>query len=483
MKAWIVFLVFLISSSVISGPAAQGGYEEGSSESSPAGETVPAAGSARESDQGGLADPQLSPEQTVAGKCMTCHKKETPGLYRQWYMSAHAMHNVTCIECHGAVRTDEDAYLHEGAYIATLVTPIDCGRCHKREAEEVQGSYHARAGEILESADAYMAHAAGGEPAAIAGCESCHGTRVKIDPNAPNKLARESWPNSGVGRLNPDGSKGACNACHARHSFDKAQARQPESCGKCHLGPDHPQKEVYEESKHGNAYYTHVDDMNLEAERWVVGVDYWEAPTCASCHMSATNKQPVSHDAGGRISWTLRPAISVMKDDWQRKRANMMQVCTACHHGEFIKGHYYQMDGVIQLYNQKFAEPAGAIMSMIREKGLLENPSSFSNDIEWIYWELWHHEGRRARHGAAMMGPDYTWWHGIYDVAHNFYFEFLPAARAYEDEQVNAYIDDLIADEPMHQWMKRPTEQIKQDIRTGGLQAIYDGLYHPAGEK
>ena len=27
----------------------------------------------------------------------------------------------------------------------------------------------------------------------------------------------------------------------------RAQARQPETCGKCHLGPDHPQKEIYEE--------------------------------------------------------------------------------------------------------------------------------------------------------------------------------------------------------------------------------------------
>ena len=30
------------------------------------------------------------------------------------------------------------------------------------------------------------------------------------------------------------------------------------------------------------------------------------------------------------------------------------------------------------------------------------------NELGWHWWELWHHEGRRARHGAAMMGPDYT---------------------------------------------------------------------------
>ena len=31
-------------------------------------------------------------------------------------------------------------------------------------------------------------------------------------------------------------------------------------------------------------------------------------------------------------------------------------------------------------------------------------------------YELWHHEGRRARFGAAMMAPDYAWWHGFYEL-------------------------------------------------------------------
>ncbi len=423
--------------------------------------------------------PQPAAAETVAGKCMTCHKEKSPGLYRQWYASSHAKHDVTCLECHGAQRSEPDAFLHEGAYIATLVTPADCGQCHAEEAAQVDASHHAKAGEILESADAYMAHAAGGQPAAIAGCESCHGAKVKLDASNRNKLARESWPNSGIGRLNPDGSKGSCNACHTRHSFSKAQARQPESCGKCHLGPDHPQKEVYEESKHGNAYATHQADMNLQADRWIVGVDYFEAPTCATCHLSATSKQKVTHDVGQRISWTLRPEISTLQNNWQQKRANMQDVCANCHHNEFVQGHYYQMDGVIRLYNDKFAKPAGEIMKMVRDKGLLENPSAFGNAVEWTYWEIWHHEGRRARHGAAMMGPDYTWWHGIYDVAQHFYFKFLPEAREYNHAEINAHIDKLLASDAMHHWIQRPTAEIKQDIRSGKLQELYRYMFAP----
>lgn len=414
----------------------------------------------------------------VAGRCMTCHKEKSPGLYRQWYGSAHARHEVTCLDCHQADRGDADGFSHEGALIATLVTPKDCGRCHQKEAAEVDASYHATAGLILESQDAYMAHAAGGSPVAIAGCESCHGTKVRIDPKSPNRLARESWPNSGIGRLNPDGSKGACNACHTRHSFAKAQARQPEACGKCHLGPDHPQKEVYEESKHGNAYYTHLDAMGLDADRWVVGVDYFEAPTCATCHMSATARQPVTHDVGQRISWTLRPPVSKHKDEWERKRANMQDVCAACHGAEFVKGHYFQYDGVVNLYNEKFARPAGEIMTLIRGKGLLERKAEFANDIEWVYWEIWHHEGRRARHGASMMGPDFTWWHGVYEVAKHFYFEFLPAAREFHDPEVDALVAKHEAD-PMHAWLDRPTEQIKADIKAGRLQQLYGNMFRP----
>ena len=87
-----------------------------------------------------------------------------------------------------------------------------------------------------------------------------------------------TWPNTGIGRVNLDGSRGACSACHSRHAFSKAMARQPEVCGKCHLGPDHPQAEIYDESKHGIAYRTQKAEMRLEAEKWVVGGDYTGGP-------------------------------------------------------------------------------------------------------------------------------------------------------------------------------------------------------------
>ncbi|MEJ2453180.1 MAG: multiheme c-type cytochrome [Candidatus Thiodiazotropha sp.] len=44
-------------------------------------------------------------------------------------------------------------------------------------------------------------------------------------------------PNSGIGRINPDSSKGSCSACHGHHAFSKAQAREPSACIRCHAGP------------------------------------------------------------------------------------------------------------------------------------------------------------------------------------------------------------------------------------------------------
>ena len=48
---------------------------------------------------------------------------------------------------------------------------------------------------------------------------------------------------------------------------------------------DHPQKESFEESKHGVAFRDLHDHMNLNAKDWILGVDYTQTPTCATCDM------------------------------------------------------------------------------------------------------------------------------------------------------------------------------------------------------
>ena len=404
-----------------------------------------AAWSARAEDSPPASVPtELSEESKT---CVECHREKSPALYQMWGQSKHFRANVGCYECHQAKDDDPDAYTHFSFKISVIVSPKDCGRCHPKEVGEFTASHHAKAARILGSLDNVLAEVVEGNngfktpafpegtsAAAVNGCWQCHGSVVKVLPGGG--LDPATWPNSGIGRINPDGSEGSCSACHSRHTFSAAQARFPDTCGKCHMGPDHPQKEIYEESKHGIAFFANVEKMNLESPKWIVGEDYSAAPTCATCHMSATKKQGVTHDVGMRISWNNRPAISVRPEisdaklglagkdvDWKTRRGNMRDVCLACHNAVWVDDFYLQYDGLITLYDDKFAIPGSQLYALAKP---LLKPVEFSNKLDFTWYEIWHHEGRRARHGASMMGPDYTHWHGTYEVAKHFYSEYVP---------------------------------------------------------
>ena len=468
-------------------------------------------------------------------QCVACHGETTPGIVNHWENSTHAAQGIGCVECHTSPESAIDSFSHYGERIATIVTPLDCARCHTTETEQFAASHHAEAGNILASLDNFLAETVEGARApfsphsptpgrpdvtmvnglasASTGCQQCHGSRVALqstdgppiaatdlrpDDNglptnaeAVSRVKRDAdgkplfhpgtWPNTGIGRLNLDGSRGSCSACHSRHDFSPRRARQPENCGKCHLGPDHPQKEIYEESKHGVAYRDLREQMNLDAEEWVLGRDYAAAPTCATCHMSGhlRNGGAVTHDPGERISWTNWPPVSLVMDtDANRaivtatdpaerarlvtetagtKRDRMQQVCSHCHTPSYVNAFYQQYDDFVILYNEKFAKPGQQIMAALADAELV-TPTSFDDEIEWTWFYLWHHEGRRARHGASMMAPDYAHWHGMFEVAERFYMELVPQARELAEHAapsgraaVESVLDDILS-RPEHAW-------------------------------
>ncbi len=384
-------------------------------------------------------------------QCVACHKKNNPGITQQWGRSKHYRAKVGCYECHQADKGDIDAYIHDDRKvkknISIIVSPKDCSNCHPKEVKETEESHHAKAGRIIGSLDNLLAEVVegnsafitegfpeGNSAAAVNGCWQCHGSRVKVLQDGA--LDPATWPNTGIGRINPDGSEGACSACHARHRFSVEQARNPDTCGKCHLGPDHPQKEIYEESKHGIQYAANKHRLNMDGEKWIPGEDYFSGPTCSTCHMGATREMPVTHDVGMRISWNNRPPVSVRpeKSDakmglpgasvkWEDRRDNMKNVCSTCHSEDYIESFYKQYDGLVELYNNKYAKPGLKLMKLAKP---LMSKVKFSSKLDFIWFELWHHEGRRARMAASMMAPDYTHWHGTYDLAKNFYTEMLP---------------------------------------------------------
>jgi len=472
--------------------------------------------------------------QEMNKKCITCHLKENKSIVLQWENSAHAAAKegqVGCYNCHAAEKGDEMGYQHEGAFIKAILSPNDCAKCHEPEAKEMAISHHATAGEIMASLDNMLAEVVGGMPNnkgnMASGCWQCHGSIVTMKKDKEGKPLRSktdapqmdynTWPNSGIGRINPDGSKGVCNACHSRHDFSASRARQPENCGKCHLGPDHPQKEIYEESKHGIAYFTAEkgntpNGMNIYKDgSWVLGDDYYAAPTCSTCHMGSFVKlngavAKNSHNVGNRISWNLRAPVSsklnrvtftdgsvtdvtgdipprpgqkamnksyIRKGDrlqkqieektiasvvsWKQRRESMQEVCKSCHGINHVKDFYLQLDDLVNLYNDKFAKPGLEIVTMLKQDKIWQN-SGFQHKIGYTWFEIWHHEGRRARMAAAMFAPDYTHWHGMYEISRNFYQEFLPEVQELADhagmgEKYKTHIAALLA-KPEHLWIK-----------------------------
>ena len=498
----------------------------------------------------GLAEPVIAVPASSA-QCVECHTQVTPGLVDHWEGSTHAAKGIGCVECHAAQVEDADHFVHWGHVIATIVTPRDCAQCHPIEAAEFAASHHADGGNILASLDNFLAETVEGSrlpfdphsptpgmqvdmvnglASAQIGCMQCHGSKVALQtagsgvitvddlkpdadglptvPAASAAVLRDAqgrvrfdpgtWPNTGIGRINLDGSLGSCSACHSRHDFSPRRARQPENCAKCHLGPDHPQKEIFEESKHGVAYRDLMQHMNLDAERWVLGVDYSQAPTCATCHMSGNtrNDGKVTHDPGIRISWTNRPPVSLrmdtdadgnivkatdpaerallVTDSADAKRQRMQAVCLHYHTQPYVTAFYQQYDSLVVLYNEKFAKPGQALMGELQASGLISR-TQFDEEIEWTWFYLWHHEGRRARHGASMMAPDYAHWHGMFEVAERFYMELVPQARelivhARADgrsagaDAVEAVLDEIL-DRPEHRWFTTGAEEQSALIR------------------
>ncbi|MEW6352314.1 MAG: multiheme c-type cytochrome [Thermodesulfobacteriota bacterium] len=250
---------------------------------------------------------EAAPISQATQDCIQCHSAVSPSIVEDWKRSRHSRVTpgeavkkpelerrvsaqkvpekltstaVGCAECH-TLNTDahKDTFSHNEVQVHVLVTPKDCSTCHPTEAAQFDKNLmsHAR-GNLVEnklyqtltkSVTGHQSlkelHTEIGPPdekTLEESCAHCHGTAVEV----MGKTTRETdqgemefpvlsgWPNQGVGRFNPDGSKGSCAACHSRHQFAIQMARQPYTCSQCHKGPDVPAYPVYGVSKHGNLF-------------------------------------------------------------------------------------------------------------------------------------------------------------------------------------------------------------------------------------
>lgn len=349
----------------------------------------------------------------ASGKCAECHSRMQYAVVHEYEMSAHAKKGVNCLDCHQPAEGQQKQD-HHGFVIATHLTAGNCRSCHEGIYQEFLRSRHAAPSwaaiygekglkpEQVAFSEQYqpggtkrLPHpfvTALGASAMVSGCEQCHA----------------------IGKPNDDGTIGTCTACHARHTSSIALARLPSTCAQCHMGPDHSQIEIYEESRHGVMFAAQEHLLNLNADPKSLTTRDMFVPTCATCHMSGLNGLKVTHDPTERLSYYLADAVTQKRPNYARAQANMKQVCAQCHTRDIIDRVYTQAEAVVASTNAK-VQHAQAIVNGLRSDELLSGPS-FSSPIDFLYFDLWHYDGRTSKHGAFMGGADFVQWHGNYPM-------------------------------------------------------------------
>jgi hypothetical protein len=353
---------------------------------------------------------------TSSDRCVVCHRKTTPGIVQQYGLSTMAAAGVGCPDCHVVAADFPDAVAHEDTFVLSRPTTAMCAKCHPNEAAQFVQSRHAL--------PAYVAFAGSKalSPALLAQYQSVpEGSFVPdssrnvigmMEGEALTHFACESCHD--IGRPAADGSIGQCVKCHGRHEFSLAQVRKPETCNNCHIGPDHPQWEIYFESKHGIAYSTGGEHWSWNAKPGTLTVKDFPAPTCATCHMSGFGNQGSTHDVGDRLSWYLFAPISDRRPAWQDNATRMQSVCRECHNGKFIADFYARANAATESVNAMIRD-SDQILADARATGAVSK-APFDDPIEFTHFETWHHYGRTAKFGVWMQGADYTQWHGAYEV-------------------------------------------------------------------
>jgi L-rhamnose mutarotase len=144
-----------------------------------------------------------------------------------------------------------------------------------------------------------------------------------------------------------------------------------------------------------------------------------------------------THDVTERLGWELQAPLTVRPENFKAfpaqtngvaEQEKMKTICMQCHGKSWVDAHYVKLDRAVEEYNEVYYKPAKMMLDQLYAKGILDQSRFFDEKLEVEFYELWHHEGRRARMGTAMMAPDYTWWHGFYECKHRFN-NFMAEAR------------------------------------------------------
>jgi hypothetical protein len=348
--------------------------------------------------------------------CVECHRKASPGIVQQFGYSSMAAAKVSCLNCHGVPADYPGAEQHEGVYVLRTPTTAMCEKCHQPEVAQYNQSRHGiTAWVAVEGSQALPANLLAVYQSIPEGQFSPDKSRNAIAALEGKDVTRFACDNChAIGKPAEDQSVGQCQKCHLRHEFSLEQARKPETCNNCHIGPDHPQWEIFTESPHGIMVMTGEDNFDWSADPGTLTVKDFPAPTCATCHISGFGGAGTTHDVGDRLSWFLFAPLSERRPGWQDNAVRMQSVCLECHNKDFVERFYQDADKATEAVNG-FVKQSQEVMKPLYDQKLV-SAQPFQEPIQYTEFELWHHWGRTAKFGAWMQGPDYTQWHGAYEI-------------------------------------------------------------------
>ncbi|HLG31148.1 MAG TPA: multiheme c-type cytochrome [Candidatus Brocadiales bacterium] len=378
-----------------------------------------------------------------AKACVECHR--TKGIsaisLRDWELSAHAINEVGCDQCHLPVEDVSKAILDastvcEDKSVRRSVSPRNCEKCHVDQVRQFASGKHAMAWDILKA--------------------------MPTTKEQPQVLIEGEKGCGGCHRIGRD--EGKCDSCHTRHRFSAAEARRPEACQSCHIGHDHPQWEMYSTSKHGSIYA-------VEGQNW-----YWNkriaewytmpllkspviprAPVCITCHMPDGNHAVKTSwgfwalrlsekdeewrgyrntifkglgfmDKEGNLTERFKVfmpegKVGLTTEEWQAGRDKMIKICAKCHAYDYSKTTLDRADEVIKDCDKLMAE-AIEIVDGLYEDGILPKVEAYPPHTDLLrYYEVKHPielrlytmflvHRMRAYQGAFHINPNYQQWYG-----------------------------------------------------------------------
>ncbi len=332
--------------------------------------------------------------------CLECHEKKTPGIVKFWRKSAHFQKRVGCADCHG---NNVDASHKRTVF----VDAAKCGACHKAALATHRESKHGiglRAG-----GGCTRNREKTGEQQKS--CVLCHnpGSAEPLVKTECAMFLAQSPEMQRQGCTACHLVEARCDVCHTRHGTDLVSARDPATCATCHMGPDHPQAEMWETSRHGVLY----KQAGKEG-----------SPSCVTCHMPAG-----SHNVSRGISSGIPREAGGRKKE---EREFMLNICSECHTRDFSARNLDDADRVEE-QSSALVEEAKQIIEGLQKDGLLspspaERPAhplfgkSFVIGAHMLYENLSSVESRffkmkmfyaaTAYKGAFHQNPDYAHWYG-----------------------------------------------------------------------